>query len=340
MDSHTTSRRTSSSRPKAAQPEPHGERPHGTSIPLRVLVAEDGEAERAALTAGVRALGYECEVAADGNQAWDMFRRTAPDVILSDWAMPGLSGFELCHRVRKADGAHNRGRYTFFVIVSGHHDREHVLQGLSAGADDYIAKPIDVEELQARLKGAERLIGAQRRLEAEVAILRDDRRHMHATARLDELTGIANRRQLDEDLEAAVQRVARYREALAVAMIDIDHFKRVNDVLGHQVGDEVLRSVSAAIAGSLRRGDTVYRYGGEEFAILLPHQKLEGARAAVERVRAAVENAGIPHPDGVVTVSAGVALAVNATPAEWIAAADRALYRAKDEGRNRVVVAP
>jgi len=168
---------------------------------------------------------------------------------------------------------------------------------------------------------------------------------LYDDARRDSLTLLGNRLRLSEDLSAAVGRVERYGHSYAIALLDIDYFKRFNDALGHQAGDLALRSVAQVLAGSIRTGDMVYRYGGEEFLVLFPEQSVETASLAVERVRAAVEDLALPHPDnppsGVVTVSGGLAAATvidSLSTNDWLRHADLALYQAKATGRNRVVV--
>jgi diguanylate cyclase (GGDEF)-like protein len=196
---------------------------------------------------------------------------------------------------------------------------------MEAGADDLVAKPLDAAELERKLIAAARVTELHRRL--------------HADARQDALTGVGNRLRLDEDLVALCGRVERYGHSYCVAMFDVDDFKAYNDAHGHPAGDDVLRAVAGALAGGVRAGDRLYRYGGEEFALLLAEQSLEAAAEAAERLRAAVEALAIPHPaGGVVTVSAGVAATAGTAcaPEKLIAAADAALYAAKAAGRNRV----
>jgi diguanylate cyclase (GGDEF)-like protein len=184
-------------------------------------------------------------------------------------------------------------------------------------------------ELERKLIAAERTTALHRRL--------------HGDARQDALTGLGNRRRLAEDLEALTGRVERYGHVYCVALFDIDHFKALNDSNGHPAGDDVLRAVAGALRDAGRSGDTQYRYGGEEFLVLLSEQTIDGAAVAGERLRAAVEALGLPHPDGShVTVSAGVAgpgERGGGTPEALIELADQALYRAKELGRNRVETA-
>jgi diguanylate cyclase (GGDEF)-like protein len=305
---------------------------------LHVLVVDDDHASRRGLALAVRDLGHRCSTADDGEQALLVFEKDRPDVILSDWLMPRLNGLELCRRVRELAGP-----YVYFVFTSALHDKPHVLEGLHSGADDYLGKPIDPDELEARLATAARLLDVQRRMHQQNQALRRDSQRFYVASRVDPLTECKNRRALDEDLEGIVSNASRYDQTWALGMLDVDHFKSFNDAFGHVRGDEALKLVSSAIAQSLRRGDTLYRYGGEEFVVLLAGQDLAGTRTALERARKAVEELAVQQAPGashaVVTVSAGGAVfRPGSTPGSWLAEADAALYKAKRAGRNRVLL--
>lgn len=307
--------------------------------PLHVLVVDDDHASRRGLALAVRDLGHRCTTADDGEQALVVFEKDRPDVILSDWLMPRMNGLELCRRVRELGGP-----YVYFVFTSALHDKPHVLEGLHSGADDYLGKPIDPDELEARLATAARLLEVQREMHQQNQALRRDSQRFYLASRVDPLTECKNRRALDEDLEAIVSNASRYDQTWALGILDVDHFKAFNDAFGHVRGDEALRLVASAIAQSLRRGDTVYRYGGEEFVVLLAGQDAAGARTALERARKAVEELSVTAAPGasspVVTVSAGGSVfRPGMTPGAWLAEADAVLYEAKRGGRNRVIVA-
>lgn len=309
-----------------------------THVParLRVLVADDDPLARDELARAVRAAGHDCVVAEDGEQAWRVLSGAGADVVLSDWTLAKLSGIELCQRMRALDGH----PYTYFVFVTSLHDKRHFLEGMGAGADEYLEKPVDPEELHVRLMSAERVLRKIGDLDASNRALKRDSERFFSDARIDGLTGIANRRRLDEDLATACARDQRYGQCFSVVMIDVDHFKLHNDRFGHLAGDDVLRAIAEALKGSLRQGDVVYRYGGEEFVVLLPGQALVSASTAAERLRSAVEGLAIPtFPDGVITISAGVAESAGGTPTSCVGNADAALRRAKERGRNRVEVA-
>lgn len=214
------------------------------------------------------------------------------------------------------------------IVLTGRADETAARAAMHAGADDLMTKPLDPVELERKLIAAERMTALHRR--------------MHSGARHDALTGLGNRLRLTEDVDALCARVKRYGHVYCAALFDIDRFKALNDAAGHLAGDDVLRTVAHALRDATRSGDTLYRYGGEEFLILLPEQTLEGAAHAAERLRAAVEARGLPHPDGGhVTVSAGVAGFGSDTysPEQLFALADQALYHAKERGRNRVEIA-
>ncbi len=310
--------------------------------PLNVLIVDDDPAARAALDAAVRLLGYASRSARSPLEALHMHRDERAEVILSDWEMPEMDGLALCRSVREEEGP-----YTYFILVTAHGDRGHFLEGMHAGADDYIKKPVDLEELEVRLETARRVIRAQRQLEAKNRVLRRDSERFFRAARRDPLTSIANRLQLKEDLEALRSRAARYGHVYSAALCDIDRFKAYNDHFGHGAGDVVLRKIVRAMRGELRRGDGFYRYGGEEFLVVLPEQPLAEAAQGMERVRKAVEDLRIPHAPAAeapfVTISIGIAEVNADSPGgidQWLERADRALYEAKARGRNEVVAEP
>jgi two-component system, cell cycle response regulator len=310
--------------------------------PLRILVIDDDEASRSALLRAVRLLGHRCDAACDGREAWEAHRARPYDVVLSDWRMPSMDGDELCRRIR----AEEHEGYTYFVFVTALDDRRHLLAGLRSGADEYLTKPVDIEELQARLVTAARVTSAQRSLARQNLMLRRRSQTIAIDARRDPLTRASNRLQLRDDMEALRRRAAQHGRRCCVAMCDVDHFKQYNDCFGHLAGDDALRAIVAAIRARLRSTDALYRWGGEEFLVILPDQALADGVATFERVRAHVKELGIPHAPGVtpsvLTISIGVAevtAAPDADLVDWVERADRALYRAKASGRDRVETA-
>lgn len=306
---------------------------------MKILVADDDPTSRLIVQMALRSLGHECHAVADGAQAWDAFRWGRPDVVISDWIMPRMSGVELCRKIR----AHTPRPYTYFIMVSSQGGVDEILEGMSAGVDDYLLKPLDADDLEARLIAAARVNAVHRQLAEQRSELEQVNHELAAAARCDALTGLGNRRALQEDLEVIEARVSRYGHSYCIALLDVDHFKAYNDQYGHQAGDLVLQSVASEIKDQARGGDTLYRYGGEEFLCIFPEQSLETGTIAVERMRTGIQRLGTPHEDtepGVLTVSAGLAVLDpdnrSTTAAQVLEEADQALYRAKQLGRNRV----
>ena len=302
---------------------------------MKILVVDDELVSRLVVQAAVERLGHRWVAASDGEEAWRHFQDDRPDVLITDLLMPEADGLELCRRVR----ASAETGYTYIILATMLGGHEDVVRGMEAGADDYLVKPVEPFDLQAKLIAAERVTA----LHAELGRYRAE---LAKLARTDALTQLANRRSLEEDLRMLDARSQRYGRPYCAAICDVDHFKTYNDTLGHQAGDEALRAVAAKLAAEVRASDGVYRYGGEEFVLVLPEQSLQTARAAVERVRAAVEQLAIPHPGrgpgGVVTMSFGIAgfrPGLTTTAEDLLEQADAALYEAKEAGRNRVAVA-
>src|SRR3954469_4834448 len=238
---------------------------------MHILIADDDPGTRLLVSAAVERLGHACTVAADGAEAWQRFRELAPEVVITDWEMPGMDGTELTRRIRgQADVP-----YPYIIVLTARADHETALSAMEAGADDLVFKPLRREELERMLVGAARVTELHRRL--------------HRDARQDGLTGLGNRHRLAEDLGAMRARAERYGHRWCVALLDLDRFKGYNDGAGHLEGDALLRRESAALSETVSGGDTVYRYGGEAFLVLLPEQTLETAALAGARMRAVVE---------------------------------------------------
>jgi diguanylate cyclase (GGDEF)-like protein len=299
---------------------------------VRVLVVDDDFGSRMVAEATVQALGHTCLTAEDGDQAWRSIRESAPDVVVSDRAMPGMDGLELCRRIR----AMSADSYIYIVLVTSLSNPVDVLEGMHAGADDYIGKPLHPFDLETRLLAARRVT----ELHAELARTRAELRRQAST---DPLTGLRNRLTLDGDLQQLHAVSERYGRSYSLALCDVDNFKGYNDTYGHPAGDAVLRQIATAMVASVRTVDRVYRYGGEEFLIVLPEQPATPAHLVLERVLGAVRALRIVHDasgaTNVVTLSAGVA---SCTPerrisgATLLTEADHALYRAKTNGRDQV----
>ena len=302
---------------------------------MRVLVADDDFGSRLVTQATVQALGHPCLTAADGAEAWAVFCAERPDVIITDLSMPEMDGLELCRRIRETQQG-----YTYVVLLTAHAEPHEVLDGMRAGADDYLSKPLNPQHLEARLLAAGRVTA----LHAELA---RSRAELTKQTRTDPLTGLHNRLALDADLDMLHRTSTRYGRRYSLALCDVDRFKAYNDTYGHPAGDQALRTVAAVLVEQLRDSDRVYRYGGEEFLVLLPEQDVAGADVAMERVRRELERAAVPHrtgsAGGVLTLSAGIADCVPGSRREisdMLRLADAALYRAKAGGRNAVACEP
>ncbi len=287
----------------------------------KVLIVDDSPDMLALAKARLSREDLELVCANGGREGLRMACRERPDLILLDVDMPDMSGFDVC-RALKAD---DQLRMIPIIFLSGSASPEFKVKGLDLGAVDYVAKPFDAFELRARANAALRTKHLQDLL-IEYAMI-------------DPLTGLANRRGLMARLQQEWARRQRHDVALSFVMADVDHFKRVNDTHGHAVGDHVLREIAGAIGGRCREIDLPSRYGGEEFAIVVPDEGIPGATVLAEGCRQAVEAVHLNVGSETVspTVSFGVADAANADSAEeMIRLADDAMYRAKQAGRNRV----
>jgi two-component system cell cycle response regulator len=304
---------------------------------MKILVADDEPTSRLIAQMALRDLGHQCRSVTDGLQAWEAFQEDRPDVVISDWMMPGMNGLELCRQVRA-----DTGGYTYVIMVTGQGAHGQIVEGMTAGADDYLIKPLDPDDLQVNLIAASRVTSLHRQLSDQRSQLEVLNQELTAIARRDPLTGLGNRLALDEDLELLEARVNRYGHRYCMALLDLDHFKAYNDTYGHQAGDAVLQAVAAELRIQARREDALYRYGGEEFLCIFPEQSLETGTIAAQRMRAGLEALGIPHVGnvgGVLTLSAGMAVLDpdrTRSVAEVLKEADEALYLAKELGRNRV----
>lgn len=298
---------------------------------LTILVADDDPLVRRLLEKQLQTWGYRVIAVDDGNKAWEVVQSgTIPELIILDWLMPGMDGLELCRRIR--DRQHDR--YPYVLLISGKDDKRDVIQGLDAGADDYLTKPLDTGELQARLRSGRRILSLQHDLIQAREELRYQATH-------DGLTGIWSRGAALNLLKCELQRGIRTEACTGILMIDLDHFKNINDTYGHLVGDAVLKEVAVRISHAVRSYDFVGRYGGEEFLAILSDCSADDLRLVAERTRTAVAESLIRvNSVGVgVTVSIGAVVARNGTPeVELLSNADDALYEAKRAGRNRVVI--
>lgn len=305
---------------------------------MQVLIAEDDPITRLALETKLAQWGYRAISCTDSDEILRALQGPdAPEMAILNWVMPGLSGLEVCREVRKRQAR----PYVYLLILTAKDRKQHLVAALEAGADDYLTKPFDPQELQARLAAGRRIVTLQRELLASQETLR-------VQASRDALTGLWNRGAIMHHLRQEIDRALRAEEPLGLALGDLDLFKQVNDQYGHLAGDAVLRQAAAALQQSMRGYDMVGRYGGEEFLVLLPGCDRANAHLAVERLRAGIESlsvvleteAGLSRTIHV-TMSLGVTVWTpsqrRADPDALIHEADRALYRIKGSGaRNRV----
>lgn len=301
---------------------------------MRVLVVDDDAVARLVVDRMVTSLGHECVLADSGSMAWRTFEADrAIDVVITDRLMPDMDGLVLCGKIR--DSA-RPAAYTYIVVSSGLGDDESAREGMLAGADDYLAKPLRQAQLELKLIAADRV----RALHERLARLTED---LHQSARRDPMTGLSNRLQLAEDLRSLADRVQRYGHRYSVALLDVDHFKEFNDRYGHQAGDAALQAVAEVLRTRARAGDGTYRYGGEEFLCIFPEQSAASALVATGRLLQAVRELDIVHErsaHGVLTISAGVSelWSDRSDVVDVLRRADAALYEAKDAGRDHATL--
>ena len=296
---------------------------------MRVLVAEDDLTSRTILTAILQKWGYEVVSAVDGEQALELLKQPeAPRLALLDWSMPSLSGIEVCSRLRENQVYDS----IYIIILTAKSEKQNIVEGLNAGANDYIVKPYDNDELQARINVGKRMVETQAELENAKSALIHEAMH-------DSLTGIYNRKAILDFLKKELSRTIRTGGILGLGMCDLDHFKNINDKYGHQTGDEVLKGFTRIINANLRDYDLIGRYGGEEFLIVLPTIGNTKKHLVFKRLCKAVSDTKIPTRSGdiSITVSIGVTQSDGKDSVdEILTKADNALYKAKGMGRNCV----
>jgi diguanylate cyclase (GGDEF)-like protein len=297
--------------------------------PAKVLVVDDSLTVRGAIRIYLEPEGYHVREAADGEAGIAACLADPPDVVLLDVEMPGPSGHDVLQRLK----AEVTLRDIPVVFLTGHSGMEEVLRGLQGGGHDYVSKPFIESELKARVAAALRVKKLQDQL-----VQRTE--ELYTTSRTDVLTGLYNRRHLEEQLRIGIATAVRRDEPIGVLLLDVDHFKVVNDTYGHLAGDEVLVELARRIQAELRAGDIAGRWGGEEFLVLLPNTGLAGTVETGERIRAIVEaeqfGAGEEYIS--VTISGGGASDIDVDEEALVHRADNGLYEAKDRGRNCVVV--
>jgi two-component system, cell cycle response regulator len=300
---------------------------------MQILIAEDNPVFQSMLKNMLGKWGYEVVLANNGERAWEILQQpAAPPLAILDWMMPGMDGVEICRRIRKAAQA----RYVYVILLTAKTEQKDLVEGMEAGADDYVTKPFNTHELRVRLRAGRRILDLQEQLLQAQEALREQATH-------DGLTGLWNRTSILEILQREAARSARDSLPLAVLMADLDNFKKINDTYGHFTGDSVLRETSRRMRCNMRAYDAIGRYGGEEFLIVLPGCDEAGSMTQAERLRESIASDPIATSAGEipVTCSIGLSWSAHAEPQatnSLLRLADAALYLAKRSGRNRVSV--
>lgn len=307
-------------------------------LKVAILLVEDEPTTRAMMTRQLTRAGYEVKAVKNGAEALAVLKDQFFAMMLTDWDMPEMDGVTLCKAVREMplEG------YVYTILLTARGGKAHVIEGLAAGADDYLIKPPDDSELRARLNTGRRILKLEQSLRAANS-------RIHLLSVTDPLTGTYNRRYLMERLPQEIERARRYVRPLSIVLCDADHFKQVNDTHGHLAGDEVLRGFATLLMQFSRADvDWVVRYGGEEFIIVLPETAHSDAMAFADKMCTAIEAHTFKSATGTlaVTASFGVASLDSAPPGEagsvdcLISCADACLYQSKELGRNRVTGEP
>jgi two-component system cell cycle response regulator len=304
-----------------------------------LLLIDDSEAQSNKIKEALERLGYRVTVAFSGVEGLRLARQTSPDLVLLDVVMADIDGFAVCRWLKM--NAETRDIPVIMLTVrTALADR---VEGLNIGADDYLAKPFEDEELEARIFAALRVKAAHSELRDRNQQLESMLHSVEALASTDALTGLFNRRRFADVLRREFAVTRRYKNTLSCLLLDLDHFKQINDRFGHDAGDQVLKEVARRITGSLREVDLAARYGGEEFVVLLPHTSKGDARIVAERLLKNVRKQDFTFGGEVVTVTASIGCAGNSdvessNPEDLVKAADIALYGAKKSGRNCIVM--
>ncbi len=302
---------------------------------MKILIADDDKIGRLVLAKQLETWGHQVLQAVDGMEAFAIFQQEVPPLVITDWMMPKLDGPGLCSKIREEES--DSDNLCFIILLTSKESSEDLAQGIQAGANDFITKPFEPLELQARLRNGEWILNLQ-------AELKRKKEEAVQLSRTDALTQLMNRRAMLDTMRLDEDRMRRERRPLGLVMIDLDHFKAVNDNYGHNMGDTVLKGAAECFSSAIRGGDYVGRWGGEEFLIALPGADIIQCAEVAERCRNQLAAMRFTTEDGEtiqVTASFGTASAEGADRVELldlVEQADRALYWAKDSGRNRVKI--
>jgi diguanylate cyclase (GGDEF)-like protein len=298
---------------------------------MRILMADDDALSLHAMTATLERIGYDVTAVKDGCAAWDHLKAPGgPPMAILDWMMPGMTGLEVCKAVRQRGGP----PYIYLVLLTGKSRHEDLVEGMTSGADDYIVKPADVNELDVRLRAGRRLLDLQEALLSTQMSLKE-------LSERDPLTALYNRRAMEELFQKERSRSDRNGRPLSLFLADVDRFKAVNDTYGHSAGDAVLIEMALRLALAVREHDSVGRWGGDELMVLLPECGSVQALKIAERFRKLIQARPFAIPGGMIRVTTSVGVTTLAASesrhlSQALEAADRSLYRSKSRGRNHV----
>jgi len=315
---------------ETASPRSHAGTRENPCSTLTILVVDDSPIYRKLVEQSLSQERYPVIFAKNGREALKVFAEHLPALVITDWTMPDISGLELCQRIRHDFQEH----YAYVILVTGHTEKEQVIEGLAAGADDYLTKPFHPGELVARVGVGRRIIELHQQVEAK-------NRQLEELALTDPLTGLPNRRAIDLWVSSQLSAAARHDFPIWVVMTDLDRFKRINDTYGHDAGDTVLKEFAELLRANTRQSNICGRLGGEEFLLILTHIERDKVQLAIDRIRTRFEakEFNFDGRTAAVTASFGVAGFHGPRPPEFsalLSRADAALYSAKSKGRNRI----
>ena len=299
---------------------------------MQVLVVEDSAVYRKLIGDQLKDWHFDMTVATTGAEAWEVLQRPdSPKLVLLDWVLPDIEGIELCQRIREVGASHP---YVYVILLTGREGRENLLHAMQAGADDFLVKPFDAPELRARLMVGKRILDLQEKLISARELMRIAATH-------DFLTGLLNRGAVLDGLGRELERARREQTPVGVILADLDHFKDVNDSLGHLFGDEALKDLAQRIRRELRPYDSIGRYGGEEFLLILPGCDVRTTLLRGKQLCKCVASEPVVFSDAqrIITMSMGVAVSEGSEDREieaLLSQADVGLYAAKQKGRNRI----
>jgi two-component system cell cycle response regulator len=301
-----------------------------SSQPFKVLAVDDSAIYRKLVEQTLSAEGCALLFAKNGREALDLFGKHQPALVITDWNMPDMEGLELCERIRRDFP----DRYCYLILLTSNSGKDKIVEGLRAGADDYLTKPFHSGELVARVEVGRRFVELHRQIQAK-------NRRLEEMALTDALTGLPNRRAIDVWAPRELSAAARHDFPFWAVMADLDLFKKINDIYGHVAGDTALKTFAEILTAQTRESDMCARLGGEEFLVMMTHADKEGAKTAVERIRKQFEGTTFAFGNHTMTATAsfGIAGFRGTKPPDWnalVARADTALYAAKHKGRNRL----